>query len=765
MTRSRLLALLLGLALALGAALRTPLPGAQALATNAAPPLVRVRVRIPSEREAQALLAGGWDVLEARAPEGLYVNADPVALKALSERGFEWALDAPLPPLAPRAPELFDGGYHTVEEHIAHLRAVSDSHPALTTVITYGVSWRREQNAADGHDLFALCVTEKRPGDCARTPETDKPRFVLMASIHARELTPAEVAYRLIDALVDGYGQDAEITALLRDEEIWILPVTNPDGREIVEAGGNAPYLQRKNANTSAGSCAQPPQSYSQFGVDLNRNADWRWGVEGVSADPCSPLYLGGGPASEPETRALIGLFEALFKDQRGPLAGDAAPITTTGALLTLHSYSNLVLLPWGNSGPGAPNDAGLRAAAFRMSFFNGYVAGRPPEVLYGVSGSTDDAAYGGLGVAAFTWEMGLAAGETTYPHCAGFLPAFDCQAGRFWPEARAGLLYLAAAARQPYALALGPTVLTASLDITASAPGAVFTVTARLADDALGAEAGSVGRPASQPVAEAEAYVDLPPWRGGTPIALLARDGGFDQPREVVAGAITAPNDPGLHLLYVRGQDASGQWGPVHALWLPVQADAAPAIPVPPPAPAGACLSVTVSATVPVTDSLGVMNCIRLPVPDHVAVASLRVRMAVTHPWVGDLRLQVRNPEGLALTLLNRPGGGTRPADLFAGAPILFSDAASASASALGEGLGDGVVCGSGGPCAFTPAPAGDPTSDLGRLADFSGGAADGVWEVCAADHAPYSAGALVSATLEINCGPVRLYLPRLGR
>ena len=165
---------------------------------------------------------------------------------------------------------------------------------------------------------------------------------------------------------------------------------------------------RRKNANNSAGACSFPPSSGSQVGIDLNRNANWRWGLEGVSFFACDLTYPGAGPASEPEQQALETLFGQLFRDQRGPADTDAAPITTTGAMVTLHSYSNLVLLPWGDSGPSAPNDAGLRALAYRMSYFNWYQTGRPAEVLYGVTGATDDFIYGTLGVPGFTWEMGL---------------------------------------------------------------------------------------------------------------------------------------------------------------------------------------------------------------------------------------------------------------------------------------------------------------------------------------------------------------------
>ena len=58
--------------------------------------------------------------------------------------------------------------------------------------------------------FIAICITKRRPNtnDCALTPDTDKPRFVLMAAIHARELTTSELAWRWMDELVNDYDVD-----------------------------------------------------------------------------------------------------------------------------------------------------------------------------------------------------------------------------------------------------------------------------------------------------------------------------------------------------------------------------------------------------------------------------------------------------------------------------------------------------------------------------------------------------------------------------
>jgi murein peptide amidase A len=69
--------------------------------------------------------------------------------------------------------------------------------------------------------------------------------------------------------------------------ELWIVESMNPDG----QAG-------RKRSNDN--------------GVDLNRNFPHEWGPIGVPGDS---QYAGTGPASEPETQAMVNFMEQLRPD------------------------------------------------------------------------------------------------------------------------------------------------------------------------------------------------------------------------------------------------------------------------------------------------------------------------------------------------------------------------------------------------------------------------------------------------------------------
>jgi len=256
-----------------------------------------LRVIAPTPAAIAQLTDGRYDLLEARQGDALFVLGDQTVLRSLRAEGFEVSVYARLPERRESfAPFTYFGGYRTVAEHYAHLDAVAAMHPELATVVDYGDSWRKVNNRPNGHDLLAICITKRRPNDCQLTPNTDKPRLLLIAAIHARELSTSEMAWRWIDELVSQYGQHPDITWLLDYHEMWVIPVANPDGRHLVEQGGSAPYLQRKNMNDSAGTClppGHPSYASSQPGVDLNRNASFKWAGAGSSSAPCNQTYRG----------------------------------------------------------------------------------------------------------------------------------------------------------------------------------------------------------------------------------------------------------------------------------------------------------------------------------------------------------------------------------------------------------------------------------------------------------------------------------------
>ncbi len=561
------------LAVGLGLALADPPVSAEPLP---APVAVTWRVAVDSAAEVQTLIALGFDVLEAAGPGYVLVMGDVATGAALTRAGYGATVAVDHQPVqAVEGAATYFGGYRTVAEHEQHLYDVQAARPDLAQVVDYGDSWgRMTGNSVYSHDLLALCLTRIQAGDCALSPTAPKPRFVLMAAIHARELATSEMAWRWIDALVAGYGVDADLTVLMDTTELWVIPVANPDGRQRVEEGGSSPYFQRKNLNNIISTtCGAAPTNgnVGHVGVDLNRNSGFQWNMGGSSSNLCSQVYRGPSASSEPETYALEGLLRQLFADQRPAGLTDAAPQTTSGVFISLHSYSNLVLLPWGYTECFAaacppnlrtPNDAGLRHIAFRMSASNGYATGQASELLYAASGTNDDWVYGELGVPGFTFEIGSQPGGGD--PCADFQPAYSCNDSLFWPQNGPAFVYAAKAARQPYALSLGPV-----LGPVAFSGAGLITLTVEANDGAFGV---GFGRPSAQAVAAVELYVDVPWWAGGVPLAVPASDGAFDEALEAAQLTLdTTVWAPGRHTLYLRARDADGNWGVFRAAFVEV--------------------------------------------------------------------------------------------------------------------------------------------------------------------------------------------------
>ncbi|WP_405889364.1 M14 family zinc carboxypeptidase [Streptomyces sp. NBC_00133] len=411
-----------------------------------------VPARTTVAKDAELLEAQGFDVLEGSGGGKVKVLADPTERERLITLGFSATVTRSLPQVRWKTPSTTDstyyGGYPTVTGQYAHMDKVARTKPALAKVVNYGASWRKK-NDLGGSKLKAICITRiAGRKDCSLDPKAPKPRFVLMGQMHAREIATGDVAYRWIDHLVGNYGTDATVTSLLNSTEFWVIPVANPDGVEIVQEGGDAPYLQRKNANTSNGQdCAIPPTGQSQSGVDLNRNAGFQWNTGGSSDDPCSPAYHGPTADSEPELTAVQTLFRKLYPDTRGPALTDIAAADTRGMFISLHSDTRMVLFPWAFTKDDAPNDASLRAIAAQLAADTGFTHGQPGELLYTASGGTDDWAYGELGIPSFTIEIG----STTDTTCNGFLPAYSCMESSYWPTMLPALLNAAKSARAPY--------------------------------------------------------------------------------------------------------------------------------------------------------------------------------------------------------------------------------------------------------------------------------------------------------------------------
>jgi carboxypeptidase T len=280
--------------------------------------------------------------------------------------------------------------YETVEETFAFAQALATTYPDLVTWTDVGNSWEKSAGLG-GYDMMVLRLTNSAiPGP--------KPKLFATGAIHAREYTTAPLLVRFAQYLMDNYGTDADATWILDHHEVHLMFHTNPDGRKKAEAGA----WWRKNTNQNY--CGA---TSNYRGADLNRNFSYQWGCcGGSSGSQCSTTYRGLSPASEPETQAIQNYLRSIFPDQRGPSDNDPAPDDATGIYLDFHSYSELVLWPWGFTSGTAPNGTQLQTLGRKFAYWNHY---EPQQTigLYVTDGTTGDFAYGDLGVASYTFELG----------------------------------------------------------------------------------------------------------------------------------------------------------------------------------------------------------------------------------------------------------------------------------------------------------------------------------------------------------------------
>jgi carboxypeptidase T len=434
--------------------------------------------------------------------------------------------------------------YRTVEETYASAQALVAEHPTLASWSDIGDSWdKATPGGPEGYDLMVLKLTNTGVAG-------PKPILFVNAAIHAREYTTAELVTRFAEELVGGYGVDADATWLLDFHELHLLLQTNPDGRKRAEGG----LSWRKNVDDNFCSGG------NNRGVDLNRNFSFQWNCcGGSSSSPCEPTFHGPLAGSEPEVQAVQSYIQAIFPDQRGPgFPGGGAPEDATGVYLDIHSFSQLVLWPWGGTPTPTDNGAAFVTLGRRFAWFTGYFPEQAVD-LYPTDGTTIDFAYGELGVAALTFELGNA-----------FFEACSSFESSVLPANLATLRYAARVARTPFLTPAGPEVrgLTLTPGVAAAGEPATLQLTA---DDTPFSNAN--GAEAVQAISAAEAYLDVAPWQAGaSALPLVAADGLFDTPVEAAELLLdTTALAPGRHIVYARGQDASGAWGPVSARFLHV--------------------------------------------------------------------------------------------------------------------------------------------------------------------------------------------------
>lgn len=145
--------------------------------------------------------------------------------------------------------------FYRYGELTALLQAFAAEHPELVSLESIGRSH-------EGRDLWVATLTRKSTGAAA-----DKPAFWVDGNIHATELAASAAALYLLDALVTGYGRDADVTRLLDTRALYVCPRVNPDGAEWALA--DSPRLVRSSTRPYPYD-EDPPDGLSVEDIDGN---------------------------------------------------------------------------------------------------------------------------------------------------------------------------------------------------------------------------------------------------------------------------------------------------------------------------------------------------------------------------------------------------------------------------------------------------------------------------------------------------------------
>jgi carboxypeptidase T len=375
--------------------------GALAMASHTKPPsdkCILINVFVADRNDAEALVNMGLDIWEYREC-GLIIRVTDDERKQIKEYGFaietitedvyeylETKREAQL--------SLFKGRttakYHSHDEVIAALLALEDSGVAQTYIIG---------NTHECRDIWAVRISDNPAED------EDEPSALFMGCQHAREWIAIEVPLYIAQYLVDNYDNDAEVKHLVDNCEIWIVPVVNPDGYEYSRT---VDQMWRKNRRDNGD---------GTYGVDLNRNWGYMWGLDsGSSPQKSNETYRGPSAFSEPETQAVRDLI----------LAYDFQ------IMLDYHSYGQQTYHPWGYTQESCSDYFPMGAITYKMRELIKQTNGAEYRDWwdsggYLVSGDSTDWCYGELGIYSFGTELGgsfIPAENLIIPICEENLPA-----------------------------------------------------------------------------------------------------------------------------------------------------------------------------------------------------------------------------------------------------------------------------------------------------------------------------------------------------
>ncbi|MFQ6103534.1 MAG: M14 family zinc carboxypeptidase [Candidatus Glassbacteria bacterium] len=341
-----------------------------------------VRIETPDEASLLNALSLGLDIVYARPGAYIEVLLSPDEHETLQSSGLRFKvlrqdvgryLAERSRMHAKAMPGFGDGsmgGFYTFDETLAILDSLitNDPHGIIAGLDTIGTTHY-------GRPIVMFTVSDN--------PELDEgePEVIYDGLHHAREPMGMMNLLYFLEHLLDNYGIIPQVTYLVDNRKLWFVPVVNPDGYAINESI----YLNTDDFGFWSKNARDNNENGiidDYDGVDINRNYGYMWGYDdyGSSPEPSSSVYRGPFAFSEPETWTIKDLCESrLF------LLG-----------LNYHTFSDLLIYPFGYNDQETPDSLTYRELAEFMTELNNYQFGTGTETVnYVTNGDADDWMYG----------------------------------------------------------------------------------------------------------------------------------------------------------------------------------------------------------------------------------------------------------------------------------------------------------------------------------------------------------------------------------
>jgi hypothetical protein len=210
------------------------------------------------------------------------------------------------------------------------LQIIATNYPDITRLYDLGKS-------VQGKTIWGLKITDNPD------VEEDEIELRFCGCHHGDEEMSVELPLLLAYDLVQNYSTNSTVTTYVDNREIWIIPLVNPDGRDMG---------QRRNANN----------------VDLNRDYGYMWDGAGSSSSPFS----------QPETQVIR---EHALQNN----------IVLSYSYHTTAKYVNYV---WNYKPQPTPDEPLIDMISDVYAMFTGYVSINGYD-WYQTTGDTNDFSYG----------------------------------------------------------------------------------------------------------------------------------------------------------------------------------------------------------------------------------------------------------------------------------------------------------------------------------------------------------------------------------